>query len=80
MCYMLDLATSIWKTMRTPYTARRLPQMVYSDLYDRLYYYGGTTPQQQWVKTVEKYSFDVGEIIGWQGVRIHPNLLRFAQL
>ena len=72
MCYMLDLATSTWKTMRTPYTARRLPQMVYSDLYDRLYYYGGTTPQQQWVKTVEKYSFDVGEIIGWQGVKDPP--------
>ena len=75
MCYILDLAISKWKTMRTPFTPRRFPSMVYSDYYDRLYYYGGQNEQQQFDRVVEKYSFDVGEIIGWQEVNQPPEAI-----
>ena len=78
MCYILDLAISKWKTMKTPFTPRRFPQMVYNDYYDRLYYYGGSNKQSQYDRTVEKYSFDVGEIIGWQGVKNAPEAIEIC--
>ena len=82
-CYILDLATSQWKTMRTPYTGRRLPTLVYNEYHDKLFYFSGANDNNNGGngnngvldRVVEKYSFDVGEIVGWQSVNEPPEAL-----
>ena len=77
-CYILDLATSQWKTMRTPYIGRRTPTLIYNDYHDKLFYLGGSNTDGTNDRVVEKYSFDVGEIVGWQSVNEAPEAIVIA--
>ena len=64
--------------MRTPYTGRRLPTLVYNEYHDKLFYFSGANNDGSngvLDRVVEKYSFDVGEIVGWQSVNAPPEVL-----
>ena len=63
---MLDLAINEWSTMRSFSKGKRYPSVVYNEKLDRLYLLGGQSSGNSFSKTVEKYTFGVGEINGWE--------------